>query len=265
MRLGNPMLARCFIGASINHHKAMKIKYLLVDDEPIALDVLEEHLSHVEGFQLVGKCRTAIDAFSFLQRHPVDLLFLDIQMPQMTGLELLRTLPQKPKVIITSAFRDYAVEGFELDVIDYIVKPVSPERLLKAISKFYQRSNLPVINLPTQPPALPLEEPHLFVKEDRKLVKVFLNDILYLESLRDYVRIRTPHKQVITKQTISYYEERLMDEQFIRIHRSFIVASPKVESITESNVELSGGYSLPIGKSYKQLVFEKLKLRSKVS
>lgn len=242
----------------------MKIKYLLVDDEPIALDVLEEHLSHIDGFQLAGKCRTAIDAFSFLQNHSVDLLFLDIQMPQMTGLELLRSLPQKPKVIITSAFREYAVEGFELDVIDYVVKPVSPERLFKVISKFYQRSNLPVINLPTQAPQ-PIEEPHLFVKEDRKLVKVFLNDILYLESLRDYVRIKTPHKQVITKQTISYYEERLMDEQFIRIHRSFIVASPKVECITENNIGLLGGHSLPIGKSYKQLVFEKLKLRSKIS
>ncbi|MFN8354136.1 MAG: LytTR family DNA-binding domain-containing protein [Spirosomataceae bacterium] len=240
----------------------MKTKCLLVDDEPIALDVMEEHLRHVEDFQIVGKCRTAIEAFSYLQNKPVDLLFLDIHMPQMTGLELLRTLPQKPKVIFTTAYREYAVEGFELDAVDYMVKPVSPERLFKAISRYYQRNNL-VGQVPAPPASISTEDPHIFVKEDRRLVKILLNDILYLESLRDYLRIRTSQKQVITKQTISYYEERLADDQFIRIHRSFIVSGSKVESLTESSVELTGGHSLPIGKSYKQLVFDKLNLKAR--
>jgi DNA-binding LytR/AlgR family response regulator len=233
----------------------MKIKCLLVDDEPIALDILAAYIQKVDVLELAGRCSSAVEAFTVLQSKPVDLLFLDIQMPQLSGFELLRTLPNPPKTIITSAYREYALEGYELDVLDYLIKPVPFDRFIKAVGKM-------LTHRPTAPAPNPVPEegPFIFVREDRKLVRIDLRDILSLESLRDYVKIRTATQQVVTRQSIGYYEELLPAEQFIRIHRSFIVAVAKIKVITESHLDIPG-QTLPIGRNYKQQVFEQLQVR----
>jgi DNA-binding LytR/AlgR family response regulator len=211
----------------------------------------------VDVLEVAGKCRSAVEAFTALQHQKIDLLFLDIQMPQLSGLDLLKTLPHPPKVIITSAYRQYALEGYEFDVVDYLIKPVPFERFMKAVGKVLKE---PVPVPAPVAPVPPAEEPFIFVKEDRKLVKVSLRDILFLESLRDYVRITTAFRQITTRQTIAYYEELLPQEQFIRIHRSYLVAVAKIEAISESRIEVMGR-ELVIGGNYKQLVFDRLKVR----
>lgn len=233
----------------------MKIRCLLVDDEPIALDVLASYVRQVDALELVGQCRSAVEAFILLQTKPVDLIFLDIQMPQLSGLDLLRTLPNPPKAIITSAYREYALDGYELDVLDYLVKPIPFERFIKAVGKVFS----PKL---AAPPANPVstEEPFVFVKEDRQLIRLALGEIISLESLRDYVKITTLTQQVITRQTLGYYEELLPGEQFLRIHRSFIVAKAKIVSMTETRINLPG-QTLPIGRYYKPKVVEQLQVR----
>ena len=233
----------------------MKINCLLIDDEPIALDILASYVRQVEALELVGRCRSAVEAFTVLQSKSVDLLFVDIQMPQLSGLDLLRTLPNPPKAIITSAYREYALEGYELDVLDYLIKPVPFDRFLKAVSKIV--AHRPVVAPPGPAPG---EEPFIFVKEDRRLIRLLLRDIISLESLRDYVKIRTTTQEIVTRHTISYYEELLPSEQFIRIHRSFIVAIAQIRVITETHLELPG-QTLTIGRNYKQQVFERLQVR----
>jgi DNA-binding LytR/AlgR family response regulator len=235
----------------------MKIRCLLVDDEPIAHDVLESYIRKIEVLELVGKCRSAVEAFSVLQQGGVDLLFLDIEMPQLSGLELLRVLPHPPKVIITTAYREYALEGYEWDVLDYLIKPVPFERFMKAVGKVL-KNHMPATAFVAEKPAE--EEPFLFVKEERKLVKVLLRDIAYVESLRDYVRIHTSSRKIQTRQTIAYYEELLPKEQFLRIHRSFIVSVAHIDAISDHRIEVLQ-QELPIGGNYRQLVLDQLKVR----
>lgn len=233
----------------------MKMRCLLVDDEPIALDVLTAYVGQLTVLELAGRCQSAVEAFGVLQIQPVDLLFLDIQMPRLSGLELLRTLPHPPKTIIVSAYREYALDGYELNVVDYLLKPVSFERFVRAVGKAGA-------NQVTQPSAVhPAtdEEPFLFVRQDRRLVRIELRDIVSLESQRDYVKIITTTHEVMTRQTIGYYEELLPAERFIRIHRSFIVAKAKIQAITDAHIEVPG-QTLPIGRHYKQNVFGQLQL-----
>ncbi len=233
----------------------MKITCLLVDDEPIALNILTDYVQKTGLLEVAGLCHSAVEAFAVLQRKPVDLLFLDIQMPQLSGLDMLRTLPHPPKTIITSAYRDYALEGYELDVLDYLIKPIPFERFMKAVGKVVtHKQAVPV------PSPLIGEEPFLFVREDRKLVRINQRDIVSLESLRDYIKITTVSRQVVTRQTMGYYEELLPNEQFLRIHRSFIVAMGKIEAISDSHIHLPG-QRLAIGRHYKQQVFERLQVR----
>lgn len=237
----------------------MKIKCLLVDDEPIAVDILTAYVRQVDTLELVGRCHSAVEAFTFLQSKSVDLLFLDIRMPQLSGLDLLRTLPNPPKAIITSAYREYALEGYELDVVDYLVKPIPFERFMKAVGKVLT-NRLPV---PVQS-GVPPEEPFIFVREDRRLIRLLLRDIVSLESLRDHVRITTVTQQVVTRQTISYYEELLPGDRFIRIHRSFLAAVAQIDAIAETYVDV-GGQRLPIGRNYKQQVFGQLAVRTRLT
>ncbi len=234
----------------------MKITCLLLDDEPIALDILDSYVRQVDALELVGRCRSAVEAFTLLQRRPVDLLFLDIQMPQLSGLAMLRTLPNPPKTIITSAYREYALDGYELDVLDYLIKPIPFERFLKAVGKMLTHYR-PAVSMPGP---VVQEEPFIFVKEDRRLIRLLLRDIISIESLRDYVKIRTTTQAIVTRQTIGYYEELLPGEQFFRIHRSFMVAAGKIEAISEAHIHLPG-QRLAIGRQYKKQVFERLQVR----
>lgn len=228
------------------------IRCLLVDDEPPALDVIESYLEGIDGFEIVGKCANAVEAFRFLQTRQVDLLFLDIQMPKLLGTDFLRSLPQPPKVIFTTAHREYALDGFDLNVVDYLLKPIAFDRFLKAITKIGQ------VEAPAPPVASDLDAPvsdaFLYFRADRRMVKVFIRDILYIESLKDYVRIvLVQGKPLVVKQAISSLESTLPARQFVRIHRSFMVAIDKVTAYTPTHLEI-GGTELPVGRLFQKEV-----------
>jgi DNA-binding LytR/AlgR family response regulator len=225
------------------------MKCMVVDDEPLARELLESYIAQVDGLSLVKSCGNAIEAFTTLQQKQIDLIFLDIQMPQVTGLDLLKSLTDKPKVILTTAYREYAFEAFDLDVIDYLLKPVTFDRFLRGISKIYELKQ----PLGSDQPSMvnSYDEAYIYLREDREMVKIFLKDILYIESLRDYVKVKTTQQQVITYQKISYLEQKLPENKFIRIHRSFIVAFGKVSSFTVNTVKV-GNIEIPIGRNYKQ-------------
>lgn len=225
------------------------MKCLIVDDEPLARQLLESHVARIGELSLVASSGHALEAFDILQQHSVDLLFLDIELPRTSGIELLKSLSTKPRVIFTTAYREYAFEAYDLDVIDYLLKPISFERFLRAIGKIRQ---LKKYHPPEGQDSVPAsyEEAFFYLKKNREQVKVFLKDVLYIESLRDYVRVKTATFEVITYQKISYLEQRLPQAKFIRIHRSFIVALDHVSSFTNTTVTV-GEYTLPIGRNYR--------------
>jgi DNA-binding LytR/AlgR family response regulator len=228
---------------------------MIVDDEPIALDILESFIQKIDDLQLVARCDNAIEAFNLLHKESIDLLFLDIEMPKLDGIKLIKTLKEPPKVILTTAYRDYAIEGYTLDVIDYLLKPISFERFLLAITKVNRRSSISTGTLSLSVHAPEKLPPHIFLKVDKKMVKVPLCDILYIEGLSNYVKVITTHKCLITYQKLSYLEQKLPEGQFIRIHRSFIIALEKIEAYTPNAVEISGK-ALPISRNYKNEVLK---------
>jgi DNA-binding LytR/AlgR family response regulator len=200
---------------------------------------------------VVAGCHNAIAAFEALQKYPVDLMFLDVKMPQLTGTDFLRSLRNPPKVILTTAYRDYALDGYDLDIVDYLLKPISLDRFLRAIQKVYRLDSSSLVTVPT-----PRETTHaeadrfLYFRADRKMVKVMVDEILYVESLKDYVRIVTAARQIVAKQTITSLEQMLPEDAFLRIHRSFIVARTRIDSFSPNHVEVAGK-ELPIGRHYK--------------
>ncbi|AHM59446.1 LytTR family two component transcriptional regulator [Flammeovirgaceae bacterium 311] len=228
------------------------VQCIVTDDEPIARRVLKNHLARVEGFTIAGECGTALECFTLLQRQQTDLLFLDVQMPQLNGLEFLRSLQHRPKVILVSAHREYALEGFELDVVDYLLKPVSFERFLRSLDKFRQRQ---------VPPGSIKEEEEkaaefLYIRADRKTVKLVLAEVLYIESMSDYLKIHTLDCMYLTKEKISTIEQKL-PSHFIRIHRSFILNTRHLQAYTHETIEVAGK-QLPISRSFRQEVLDKL-------
>jgi DNA-binding LytR/AlgR family response regulator len=233
-----------------------KIKCVIADDEPLSREVLESYVSQLDKLQLITQCKNGLEVFNILKQHQVDLLFLDVQMPQLTGIELLRSLQHPPKVVLTTAFRDFAMEGFELNVLDYLLKPISFDRFLKAIDKYESKG------VPATPQAHAISghgDAFIYVKADKKMVKVFLKNILFIESKKDYVRIKTTDKDITTYQTMMYFEETLPDAQFIRIHRSYIVAAERVTAVTTTKLEI-GDQEIPIGALYQKTVLQQLGL-----
>ncbi len=227
------------------------MRCLVVDDEPLARQILEDYIERVDELEWVGSCANAIDTFSAIQKTKIDLLFLDIQMPQITGLELIKSIKNPPVVILTTAYRDYAFEAFDLDVVDYLLKPISFDRFLRSISKVYQLKDVYLNHFPEDGKSdEPQTDAYMYFREKREMVKVFLNDILYFESLRDYIRIYTKEKQIITYQKISYLEQKLPENQFIRVHRSFIVPIERISSYTMNSLNVDGK-EIPIGRKYK--------------
>jgi len=233
----------------VNHKK---IKCLVIDDEPPARDILKKHIAGVEALELAGDCPNAVEALTFLQHNAIELLFLDIQMPHLLGTSFIRTMKNPPKVIFTTAYRKFAVEGFELNAVDYLLKPISFERFLQAVNKVLQ-INLTGSNHTITSTEVASEQENLFLyfRVDRRMVKVFLDDILFVESLKDYIKIVTSKKTIVTKQPISSLEELLPADSFIRIHRSYIIAVNKVDSFNADSVEIRKS-ELPIGRFYKQ-------------
>jgi DNA-binding LytR/AlgR family response regulator len=231
----------------------MPLRCLLVDDEPPALDVLELYIESVEGLVVAARCENALQAFQVLQQQSIDLMFLDITMPKLIGTDFLRTLRNPPPVILTTAHREYALDGYELDVVDYLLKPIPFDRFLRAVGKVLKTSgSVSALSLPEKGFARHSEAGFLFFRADRKLVKVQTSDILYVESLRDYVRIvTTTAKPLLVKQTISALEAMLPADQFVRVHRSFIVAAARISTYTPRHVEVAG-QELPIGRLYQK-------------
>lgn len=228
----------------------MKIKCLLVDDEPPANDLIASYIERMDDLEIVGQCNNAIDAFGILQKSKVDILFLDIQMPKMTGLDLIKALQERPRIVITTAYREFAADGFDLDVLDYLVKPVSFDRFLKAIAKYNQQNLLRNAEATEKAPDA-FEKAYMYFKVNKDVKKVFLNEIIYIESVKDYVKIVTTGKPIVTYQRLSYMEEKLPENKFLRIHKSFIIASDKIISYNNDMIMIDQ-YSLPLGRSYKQ-------------
>jgi DNA-binding LytR/AlgR family response regulator len=224
---------------------------IIVDDEPLARDVVRRYIEKIPTLQLAGEFGNAIDASVFLLEQPVDLIFLDIRMPQLTGTEFVRSMRNSPKIIFTTAHKEYAHEGFELDVIDYLLKPIRFDRFLRAVNKA-----LPQKQQEPKKPLLPAPEStkqlasFIYLRVDRKMIKVLLDDILYIESDKDYVKVYTENGHIITRQTIASVEAMLSESQFLRVHRSYIVSLRKLKSFTMETVEI-GETELPIGKLYR--------------
>ena len=236
----------------------MKTRCIIVDDEPLAIEAIQIHVSKFDSLKLVAVCTDAFQAFEVLNKTKVDLIFLDIQMPEITGLDFIRSLKHPPKVILTTAYREYAVDAFDLNVVDYLLKPVSFDRFMQSINKYY---DLREKDLQVMGEGNPSEEDnsnHLFVRVDKKNVKIRYDEILYIESLKDYVKIVCRKRVVISKLVISDLEVRLPEMLFFRIHRSYIVYVPNIEAFSNTHIDVPGR-ELPIGRNYRQEVLKTLR------
>lgn len=232
----------------------MTIRCVIIDDEPIARKGLKEYIQDVDFLQLVGEFDNPLKSTEVLMKEKIDLLFLDIQMPKMTGMEFLKTLSHPPMVIFTTAYPQYAIEGFELNAIDYLLKPFSFERFWKAVVKARSLRESPVQPVTT---AVPAEPDYFFIKSDNKLVKIQYDEILFVEALQNYVAVHTTNKKYITYLTFRSIEEHLPASRFIRTHKSFIVAANKVESIEGNDITI-GLHHIPISRTEREHVLQQL-------
>ena len=230
------------------------IRCLVVDDEPLALDIIEDYIAKVPFLELVKSTTSAIEGLSLVQNDGIDLVFLDVQMPELTGLQFLKIMNGKCDVILTTAYSQYALEGYELDVIDYLLKPIAFDRFYKAAQKvLQQRQNSSPITLPA-----PIIRPHahnfIFVKTEHKIQKIYLDDILYIEGLKDYISIFSKTERIITLQNMKKMEEALPAGRFIRVHKSYIVALDKIDSIERSRIQIADKI-IPVGDTYREGFF----------
>lgn len=235
----------------------MTTKCIIVDDEPLAIEVIENHLQQLDGYEIVARCKNAVQAFSVLEEVEIDLMFLDIQMPKLTGIEFLKSLKQPPQIILTTAYIDYAVEGYELDIIDYLVKPISFERFFKSINKYSKLSRVNQLSASPKPKNGTVEN-YIYVKANKKNHKILFSNILYVESVKDYVKIHLLDSRVLVKTTLTDFELQLPNSIFVRVHRSYLVNLDHVTAHTNKDVEI-GELEIPIGVSYKQSVLHKLR------
>ncbi|HXC06535.1 MAG TPA: LytTR family DNA-binding domain-containing protein [Bacteroidia bacterium] len=232
------------------------IQCLLVDDEPLALDLLEDNLRLVPSLELAGRCRNAFEAMEILQKKKIDLIFLDIQMPGITGLQFLQGLKNPPLVILVTAYDKFALDGFNLDVLDYLVKPVAPERFIKAAHKALDLYRLTHLN---PPPENKPEAEYLFVNADYNLVKIVIGDITHVEGLKDYIKIHlsTAPRPVITRMSLKAIEEKLPGNKFIRVHKSFIISLSKMISIRNNRIKLENA-EVPVSEFYRENLFKRI-------
>lgn len=237
--------------------KEVKTKCLIIDDEPLAIALIEAHVSKIPNLEVIATCNNALEGFEVLKSEPVDLIFLDIQMPLLTGIDFLKSLTNPPKVIFVTAYREYAIESYELDVVDYLLKPVSFDRFFKAINKYFASVERNY-NLETVHPIIDQQSDFIFVNVNKKNYKVLFSEIVYAESLKDYIQIHTKEKTIVTKDKISEFEQKL-PKNFLRIHRSYIVNIDKITAYTAHDVEV-GTLEIPIGVSYKKEVHKTLRI-----
>lgn len=233
------------------------IQCIIVDDEPVAREILENHLTKIEAIKVVANCKSAMDAFQVINSQDIDLIFLDINMPEISGLSFARSINKNIKIIFTTAYREYAVDGFDLQAVDYLLKPISFERLLQAVDKYLNENT--VVTAPVVHEIIPEKSESIFFRSDRKMVKICFNEILFIESLADYIKIHLKDKTVVTRETISNVEAKLPQKDFLRVHRSFIVSLGAITSFTNELVEI-GKKQIPISRSYRKSVLAKLGL-----
>lgn len=231
----------------------LKTKCVIIDDESLAIELIESHISRLDHLELIASFKNPIKAFLFLKSNPVDLIFLDIEMPGMSGLEFLKSMTSIPPVILTTAYREYALDAFDLEVIDYLLKPITFERFFKAIDK-YSRTNSKMVEQDVN------SSEHLYVKADRKNIKIYFSKILYIESKKDYLKIQTREGAVIIKEKISDFIKSLPETSFLRVHRSYIVNTSNVTAFTFNDIEINN-LEIPIGGTYKDIVIRELKMR----
>ena len=231
----------------------MKLNCVIVEDEPLARNLLTEYVRKVPSLNLIEACSNPLVALEVLRNNAVDVLFLDVQMPELTGISLLKVLQKRPLVILTTAYSEYALQGYELDVVDYLLKPITFERFLRAVDKVTERlesRKAPVVVV--EKPQVSTEQPFVFIKDGTKLVKVVFDEILYVEGLKDYVTIHLKNNQkIVSLQRLKALEDQLPTDKFIRIHNSFIVALHAVDVVHKNNVQVQGA-QLPIGETYKK-------------
>jgi DNA-binding LytR/AlgR family response regulator len=231
-----------------------KFNCLIVEDEPLAAEILEDYIHQVPFLQLTAKCNDAIYALELLQKEKIDLIFLDIHLPKLKGLDFIKTLSEPPRIIITSAYPEYALQGYELNVIDYLLKPIEFNRFIMAVNKLKHINEVERLNNISS--TLP-ERPYLFFNVSKKKVKMFLDEILYIESLKEYIKVISKDKSILTKFQLGEIEDILNKNNFLRIHRSFIVAKDKIDAFSATDVEING-QQIPIGRSYKEIAIASL-------
>ncbi len=229
------------------------VSCIIVDDETIAREIITSHLSKIDAIEVVAQCKNAIEAFNFISNKKVDLVFLDINMPEISGIAFAKSINKDIKIIFTTAYRDYAVEGFDLQAVDYLLKPIAFERLLKSVNRYFEV---------TTPPKTTTIEPSetsdfIFVRSDRKMLKVDFNAIIYVESFSDYIKFHLQDKTIITRETISAIEAKLPKTRFLRIHRSYIICISKIQSFTHEHITINNT-ALSISRSYKKDVLKHL-------
>lgn len=233
--------------------KKANIQCIIVDDEPMAREIMSTLLLKFDSVQVLGQFSNALEAFQFINNHPVDLIFLDINMPNITGISFAKSISKDIKIIFTTAYRDYAVEGFELQAVDYLLKPISIERLSQAIDRFEElsKSNLKLNTSPVE------QHDFIFVRSNRQMLKIDFNTISYVESYSDYIKIHTDTNVITTRETISSIESKLPTQQFMRIHRSYIISFSDITSYTNEHITINKN-ALPISRSYKKDVLKRL-------
>jgi DNA-binding LytR/AlgR family response regulator len=227
---------------------------IIVEDEPLAAEVVKDYILQVPFLQLKGICTDALYAMDLLQKEKIDLVFLDIHLPKLKGLDFIKALKKPPQIIITSAYQEYALQGYELNVLDYLLKPIEFNRFVMAVNKLKERE---VVDTSSLAPAAVTERAALFFNVSKKRVKIYIDEILFIESLKEYIRITTKDKSILTKFQLGQIEEMLARNGFLRIHRSFLVAKNKIDAFSATDVEI-GGKQIPIGRSYKEQVIKLL-------
>lgn len=230
------------------------IKCLIIDDEPIAREIIVSHVSKIHRIEVLAICSNAVEAFNYINNHEIDLVFLDINMPEITGIAFAKSIKNDIKIIFTTAYRDYAVEGFELRAVDYLLKPISFERLLKAVNTYFEVHETENHN---QPSDISEISEFMFVRSDRKMIKIEFEEIQYIESYSDYLKIHLKSSTVVTRETITSVEAKLPRDSFMRVHRSYIVSLTFITSFTNEQVCIHQT-SIPISRSYKNEVLQRL-------
>lgn len=232
------------------------INCIIVDDEPMAREILETHLKKIDAVNVIASCKNVAKAFNEINNHKIDLIFLDINMPEISGLSFAKSINPTNKIIFTTAYREYAIDGFDLQAVDYLLKPISFNRLIQAVNKYLgENSNQPITEEIIKVDAEKNE--FIFVRSDRKMIKINFSEIIFVESLSDYIKIHLDDKTVITRETITNIEAKLPKNDFLRIHRSFIVSVSKIDSFTNEFVEVKTK-ALSISRSYKKDVLSRL-------